>query len=600
MAVIRFIGKCILWVCAGLGALLIVITIGGVLSLRHLAMAPVRMPDHAALTLDLADGVTEQPVRLPFDFGHGLAMPDLLHALQAAAQDNRVDRLILYVGRGNINMAQVQEIRDAIADFKKSGKKVEAFAESFGEGGDGTVHYYLASIADKIVLQPSGDLRLTGFHLETPFLKGAFDRLGIVARMGQRKEFKGAVNTFTQSSMPDPQRQNMQQLADSWLQQVVTDVARDRKLDPQAVKQAIDQAPMSAEDGKKAGLIDVLAYRDAVDHEVDQSADHDKAIDVADYAKTLPAAAKGSPKIATIYGTGPVVLAPSETNPFRGSVTMGADTLREAFDSAIADHVAAIVLRVDSPGGSYTAADTIWRSVNRARAANIPVIVSMSGVAASGGYFVAAPATKIVAEPGTITGSIGVFGGKIVVDGLLKNLSVGVDGISAGAQADIDSAVSDFSPSEWQNLQHSLDVVYADFTGKVASGRHLDPAKTEAIAQGQIWTGSDAKERGLVDALGGWNVALDLAKQEAGLKKDQEVALVEYPSDKQEAGRFLEKLFSSQTSQASISTFLMQDGILQHWARRFGLIDALNGVASTDHQLPELALPPLMVNGVPL
>ncbi|HWU00364.1 MAG TPA: S49 family peptidase, partial [Terriglobales bacterium] len=189
-----------------------------------------------------------------------------------------------------------------------------------------------------------------------------------------------------------------------------------------------------------------------------------------------------------------------------------------------------------------------------------------------------------------------VFGGKIVFDGLLKNLSVGIDGISAGAQADIDSAVRDFSPSEWQNLQHSLDVVYADFTGKVASGRHLDPAKTEAIAQGQIWTGSDAKERGLVDALGGWNVAIDLAKQEAGLKKDQDVALVEYPSDKQETGRFLEKLFS-QTSQGSISTFLMQDGVLQHWARRFGLVDTLSGAASTDHQLPELALPPLMVNG---
>jgi protease-4 len=597
MAVIRFIGKCILWVCAGLGVLLILGTAGSIIALRHVATAPVRMPDHAALTLDLADGVTEQPIHLPFDFGHGVAMPDLVQALHAAAQDKRVDRLVLYVGRGNINMAQVQEIRDAVSDFKKSGKKVEAFAESFGEGGDGTVHYYLASIADKIVLQPSGDLRLIGFHLETPFLKGIFDRIGITARMGQRKEFKGAVNTFTQASMPDPQRQNMQQLADSWLHQVVTDVAHDRKLDPQAVKQAIDQAPMSAEDGKKAGLIDVLAYRDAVDHEEDQTAEHDKSISVTDYVKTMPAAAKGSPKIATIYGTGPVVLAPSDADPFRGSVTMGSDTLREAFDSAIADHVSAIILRVDSPGGSYTAADTIWRSVNRARAANIPVIVSMSGVAASGGYFVAAPATRIVAEPGTITGSIGVFGGKIIIDGLLKNISVGVDGISAGAQADIDSAVKDFSPSEWQNLQHSLDVVYADFTGKVSSGRHLDPAKTEEIAQGQIWTGADAKERGLVDALGGWDVAIDLAKQEAGLKKDQEVALVEYPSNKQEAGRFIEKLFRSEASQSSISAALLQDGLLQQWARRFGLVDALAGKTGTDHQLPELALPPLMLNG---
>lgn len=594
MAVIRFIGKFVLWLCAGLGALLVLALIGGALTLRHLAVTPPPMPDHAALTFDLADGVTEQPTSLPFGLTRSIAMPDLIHGLQAAAQDHRIDKLVLYVGRGNVNIAQVQEIRDAIQDFKKSGKKVEAFAESFGEGGDGTLQYYLASAADKITLQPSGDLRLTGFHLETPFLKGIFDRLGITARMGQRKEFKGAVNTFTQSSMPDPQRQNMQQLVDSWLNQVVADIARDRKLDPQAVLQAIDRAPLSAEDGKQAGLIDVLAYRDAVDGGVGDANSKNHTISLADYAKRVPQPSTGDATIATIYGTGPVVLAQSETDPFRGSVTMGADTLRDAFDDAINDHVSAIILRIDSPGGSYTAADTIWRAVNRARSANIPVIVSMSGVAASGGYFVAAPANKIVAEPGTITGSIGVFGGKIIVDGLLKNVSVGVDGISAGAQADIDSAVTDFSPSEWQNLQHSLDVIYADFTGKVSSGRHLDPAKTEQIAQGQIWTGKDAKDKGLVDALGGWSVALDLAKNEAGIRKDQQVAFVTYPSNKQEAGRFISQLLHRGVMQSSIDL-----GPLQTWATRLGLTSMMAESGSTDHQLPELALPPLMVNGVP-
>jgi len=593
MAVIRFIGKFVLWVCAIVGALLVISLIAGALTLRHFAITPQPMPAHAALTFDLADGVTEQPTSLPFDFNHSIAMPDLIRGLQAAAQDQQIDKLVLYVGRGDINIAHVQEIRDAIQDFKKSGKKVEAFAESFGEGGNGTLQYYLASIADKITLQPSGDLRLTGFHLETPFLKGIFDRLGITARMGQRKEFKGAVNTFTQSSMPDPQRQNMQQLADSWLSQVVADIARDRKLDPQAVRQAIDRAPLSADDGKQAGLIDVLAYRDAVDQGISDARSQDRAISLANYVKRVPTPAKAEGSIAAIYGTGPVVLAQSQADPFRGSVTMGADTLRGAFDDAIADHVSAIILRIDSPGGSYTAADTIWRAVSRARSANIPVIVSMSGVAASGGYFVAAPANKIVAEPGTITGSIGVFGGKIVIDGLLKNLSVGVDGISAGAQADIDSAVKDFSPSEWQNLQHTLDVIYADFTGKVASGRHLDPAKTEQIAQGQIWTGADAKDRGLVDALGGWSVALDLAKQEAGLKKDQQIAIVTYPSNKQQTGRFISQLIHGGSMHSSINL-----GPLQSWATRLGLTSILVEDRSTDHHLPEVVLPPLMVNGV--
>ena len=206
----------------------------------------------------------------------------------------------------------------------------------------------------------------------------------------------------------------------------------------------------------------------------------------------------------------------------------------------------------------------------------------------------AAPATKIVAEPGTITGSIGVFGGKIIVDGLLKNISVGVDGISAGAQADIDSAVTDFSPSEWDNLQHSLDVIYADFTGKVSSGRHLDPAKTEQIAQGQVWTGKDAKDKGLVDALGGWSVAVDLARNEAGIRKDQQVAFVTYPSNKQEAGRFISQLLHRGIMQGSIDL-----GPLQTWATRLGLTSMMAESGSTDHQLPELALPPFMVNGVP-
>ncbi len=592
MSVIKFLGKLVLWLCAGIGALLIVAVVGSGLALRHFAVTPPKMPAHATLTLDLADGVTEQPSSLPFDFNHSLVMPDIVRGLDAAAHDPRVNNVVLYLGRGKLNMAQVQELRDAILAFRKSGKKVEAFAESFGEGGDGTLHYYLASAADKITLQPSGDLRLTGFHLETPFLKGTFDRLGITARMGQRKEFKGAVNTFTQSSMPDPQRQNMQQLADSWLAQVVDGVARDRKLDPQVVKQAIDRAPLSADDGKQLGLVDRLAYRDAIDPDILSNADQGESVSLSTYARHLPRPSQIQGKIATIYGTGPVILAPSEADPFRGSVTMGADTLRDAFDDAIADHVSAIILRIDSPGGSYTAADTIWRAVSRARAANIPVIVSMSGVAASGGYFVAAPANKIVAEPGTITGSIGVFGGKIVVDGLLKNLSVGIGGISAGAQADMDSALRDFSPGEWQNLQHNLDVIYADFTGKVASGRHLDAAKTEQIAQGQIWTGKDAKERGLVDALGGWSVAIDLAKQEAGLKPDENVAMVPYPSDKQQAGRFLSHLIRGGATDGSIAT-----DFLQPWLTRFGFSSDLVNGRGFDHQMPEVAMPPLLVNG---
>ncbi len=590
MSVIRFLGKLVLWLCAGIGGLLVIALLAGGLIVNHFVENPKPIPAHATLTIDLAKGVAEQPSALPFNFGKSVAITDIVRGLDAAAKDSRIEGVVLYLGRGRVNIAQVQEIRDAILAFRKSGKKVQAFAESFGEGGDGTLHYYLASAADKITLQPSGDLRLTGFHLETPFLKGAFDRLGITAQMGQRKEFKGAVNTFTQSSMPEPQRQNMQQLADSWLDQVVTDIARDRKLEPKAVRAAIDRAPLLAADGKSLGLIDDLAYRDAIDQPLEVEPDKDQRISISAYAKQLPAPASDSPTIATIYGLGPVVLAASDGGPFRGSQTMGADTLRAAIDSAIDDHVSAIILRIDSPGGSYVAADTIWRAVSRARAANIPVIVSMSGLAASGGYFVAAPASKIVAEPGTITGSIGVFGGKIVVDGLLKNLSVGIDDISAGTQADMDSAIRPFTTDEWNNLQHSLDAIYADFVGKVATGRRLDPNKAEAVAQGQIWTGKDALDRGLVDALGGWSVAIDLAKKEAGFQPDTAVKLVTYPSEKQEATKLVSQLLESG------ATGSVAAQMLDRWATRLGITSLMTS-DSTQQRLPEVLLPPISVNG---
>lgn len=596
MSVIRFLGKLVLWVCVVAGAFLIIALVAGGLVMRHFVESPKPIPAHATLTLDLSKGVTEQPSAFPFNLGKGLTITDIVRGLDAASRDDRIDGLVVYAGRGEINIAQVQEIRDAILAFRRAGKRVQAFAESFGEGGDGTLHYYLASAADKITLQPSGDLRLTGFHLETPFLKGIFDRIGITARMGQRKEFKGAVNTFTQSSMPDPQRQNMQQLADSWLNELVTDVARDRKLDPKAVRAAIDRAPLTAAEGKSLGLVDDLAYRDAIDQPLRIDPDKDETVELATYAKQIPVPSKDSPAIATIYGTGPVILASSENDPFSGSVTMGADTIRDAIDDAIDDHVSAIILRIDSPGGSYVAADTIWRAVNRARAANIPVIVSMAGLAASGGYFVAAPATKIVAQPGTITGSIGVFGGKVIVGGLLKNLSIGVDGISAGNQADIDSPTQDYSKGEWDNLQHSLDTIYADFVGKVASGRRLDPSKTEAVAQGQIWTGADAKDRGLVDALGGWSVAIELAKEEAGFKRETQVRLVSYPSEQQETAKLVSQFLGGHVMGD------LQPAVLQRWATRLGLTSkGLTDIltqGSSRQQLPEVMMPPFSVNGV--
>jgi protease-4 len=514
----------------------------------RLAAPRVKIPDQAVLTIDLGKGLAKDHVKLPFAPVGRPTVEDIVLGLQQAATDDRVKGAMLKLGRGPLDMAEAQEIRDAVAGFRASKKPVQAFAESFGEGGDGTIHYYVAASADKIYLQPSADVSLMGFMLEQPFMKGALDWLGVQARVSKRKEFKGAPDLFTETAMPAPLRQNLQQLTDSWLAQVVDGVAADRKKDAAAVRAWIDHAPWNAADAKKEGMVDELGYWDQAAEVTYGVAGEDASVDIADYAAQIPEPSGVPPRFAVIRGNGPVTLGDSESNPFGNSTSLGSDTIVQAFSDAIDDRVRAIIFRIDSPGGSYVAADAIWREVARAREHGIPVIASFGSEAASGGYFVAAPATKIVSEPGTITGSIGVFGGKPVLTQLWNNLNVHFDGVQSGAAAATESVNHDYSPEEWARLEKRLDEVYADFTGKVASGRNLAPDKVEQVAKGQVWTGADAKARGLVDELGGLSLAIKLGKQEAKLAEETPVALITYPTPHERWQSLLNEFTSSSAS----------------------------------------------------
>jgi protease-4 len=586
MRALRFLFRLLFVALATLGGIVVALALVALLGWRLLHQLAAPVPDRVLLTLDTADGVAEaEPRNILQRLSQGKALPlrTLVAALDAAGHDDRVRGIMVRVGHGEIGMARIQEIRDALLAFRQRGKLAACFAEDFGEAGDGTLHYYLASACDEVWLQPSGELGLVGFTLETPFLKDALDKLGIVAQMDHREEFKGAVNSLTSSTMPAPQRENMQGLVESWIAQVARGIGEGRRMAAADVRALIDRGPLQANEAVQAKLVDKLGYRDEAETAVENRVGGAEALSLADYARALPEPPGGAPRIALVYGIGPIQPGGDDETPL-GNTIMAADSMRDALAAAIDDPaVKAIVLRIDSPGGSYVAADTIWRQVDRARRQNKPVIVSMGNVAASGGYFVAAPARAIVADPGTLTGSIGVFGGKIVLQGLWQNLGIGWDGVQAGANAGIDSPNRPFSPSGWQHLEATLDRIYADFLGRVASGRKLTPDATRAVAKGQIWTGIDARERGLVDELGGLSTAIRLARGAAGIAAGAPVAIEQFPAPEGGLQLLLQHLAAGGVHVLGL------DGALAGLARWGALLDEIAGASAG----PSLRLPPL-------
>ena len=572
MRLIIFLLKCLVGLCAAIGffAIAAAIALGVFVARSDLAdweSEPEAVPESAVLTLDLAAGVIEVTPDNPLaraSLGEILVLRESVETLAAAAHDPRIKGLIARVGRGEPGLAQVQELRDAIRAFRDEGKFAVAFAETFGEGGNGTLHYYLASSFDEIWLQPSGDLDVTGVGLESPFLREALDDIGVLPRLDQREEYKGAMNTFTDSAMSPPVRENLQRLVDSWLGQIAAGIAEGRGLEAPAVRALIDRAPFKAEEAVAQGLIDKLGYWDQVNEAtLDRSGAGADFIGLNDYARLAEEEAEDSedaPVVALIHGLGPVVLDGSRDDPVFDELAMGSDTVADAISDALDDEeVKAILFRVDSPGGSYVASDTIWREVVRAREQGVPLIVSMGEVAASGGYFVSAAAHKIVAQPGTITGSIGVVSGKFVLSELWDDLGISWDGVRAGRNAGIWSLNRDFTPAQWVKLQKALDAVYDDFTKKVAEGRGLSPEQTLAAAKGQVWTGADALELGLVDSLGGYGEALALARDAAGLEADEPIRLRPFPDPRTPFEAFLESSLGIEES--------LQGGALAAFAR---------------------------------
>ncbi|WP_182881329.1 S49 family peptidase [Microbispora sp. H10949] len=474
------------------------------------------------LELDLTEGLSEGPPADPVTALLSMRKPrlaEVLSGLRRARKDPRVAALIVKIGGNPLGLGTVQELREAVVKLRAAGKPTVAFAETFGEFGAGTVPYYLASAFERVYLQPSGDVGLTGVALEQRFLRDALARAGVEYQLGQRHEYKTAANMFTQNHMTDAHRESATRIAESVTEQITVGIAEARRLTPERVRELIDQGPFIGAEAVEAGLVDGLKYRDEVYAETVEDGAHLQY--VSRYAKSalsgkLPH--PGADTVALVHGTGTIRLGRSGRSPLGGGGAMGSDTVCAALRAARRDDkVKAIVFRVDSPGGSYVASDAIWREVVLARESGKPVIVSMGDLAASGGYFVSMAADVIVAQPGTLTGSIGVFGGKPVVGELLGRLGVVTESVAEGANAGMFSPTTAFSETQWERVNAWLDRIYDDFVGKVADGRGLSRERAHELARGRVWTGADARAAGLADELGGLEDALALARRRAGL-----------------------------------------------------------------------------------
>jgi protease-4 len=479
------------------------------------------------LELDLTDGLAEDPAADPVSALLSMRrtrLDDVLDGLRRARTDDRVRALLVKIGGRKIGLGLVQELRDAVTEFGRSGKLTVAWTETFGDFSAGNLPYYLATAFSRIVMQPSGDLGLTGISVEHVFLRSAMDKLGVGYEVGKRHEYKNAPDQFTEYGFTGPAREANERLATSITGQIVTAIAGRLGIGESEARALIDRGPFFASEALDLGLVDALGYRDEVYAWVRKRAGRDAVLQyIGRYRRSRGLAkrmrALPNPKerfVALIHASGPIGHGRSGRGPM--SATMGSDTVTAALRTAAKDErVKAILLRVNSPGGSYVASDAIWREVVRARGRGKPVVVSMGDVAASGGYFISMAADVIVAQPGTLTGSIGVFMAKPVVRELLDRAGISTDSVAEGAHATMFAPTRPFSEDEWDRVNGWLDRIYADFTGKVAAGRGLTAAQVEEVARGRVWTGADARERGLVDELGGLEIAAGHARSRAGL-----------------------------------------------------------------------------------
>jgi protease-4 len=529
--------KIFLWVAGLLVALALVVVLGAALLLFVFTDDEPDIPDNSVLVLKvegaLPDYVPEDPFASRFLGRDDRSLTRLFSNIKKAKADKRIGAILLELDMTMMGWGKADEIRDTLADFRSSGKPVYAYME-YGTNKE----YYLATACDRIYVAPIGDLFIVGLAADVMSLGGSLDKLGVKADFYQIGKYKTAPEQYTRKEMSEASREVINSLLDEFFGRYVSTIAATRKKSVEDVRALIDNAPLGAWEAKAAGLIDDAKYRDEVEDELKRRLgykDSDKLRKVreSDYRGVSPESVglgKGE-RIALIFASGPIGGGSSDDGSAFSSQSTGSDTVVKALNDARDDKtIKAIVLRVDSPGGTSYASDVIWHAVEKAKAQK-PVVVSMSDVAASGGYYISATASKIIAQPSTITGSIGVYAGKPVIKGFYDWLGINNEYVLRGKQAGMFRETEPFNADERAKFETMLrSFYYDDFLPKVAKGRGKDVEYIDSIAQGRVWTGTQAKERGLVDEFGGMDKAVEVAKGLANIPADQGVRRVVFPA----------------------------------------------------------------------
>ncbi len=491
----------------------------------------------------------------------------LVERLDAAAKDENVAAVVLRIEQLAVGRGKVQELRAAVARVREAGKPVWAVLTSAEPA-----EYLLAAACDRILMPESGMLVLPGVRAEMTFYKGLFDKLGIQVQMLQMGKYKGAAEPYSRSEMSEPLRESLNELVDDNYELLVETVAADRNLKDYEVKTLLDVGLFTAAAARKAKLVDDLAYADQIAQQLQRALKADEIKLDAKYRKKKvetefsgltgmmklfemmmggkPAeSTTAAQKIAIVYAVGPIMEGKSSSDLFGGQ-SLGSATLIEALRTAAEDDkVAAIVLRIDSPGGSAIASDLIWRETVRIEK---PIIASMGDVAGSGGYYIAMGADQILAEPGTITGSIGVVGGKFVLGGLYDKIGLKTEVISRGKNTGVFSSTEAFSEEQQKVMTNMLREVYRQFITKAAKGRKMEVKKLDELAQGRLYTGRMAADVGLIDQLGTLADAIAAAKEAAGIESEEQVDILMLPRPK----TLFEQLFEDPAAMNDARTLL--------------------------------------------
>ncbi len=485
-------------------------------------------PGRVTLEIDLDRGVLRAAPENPLEALRAINAPTitgLSTALREAVADERVAGLVVHIGTCPLSATLVDEVGAAIRTFGEH-KPTVAYAETFGELTSGMFAYRLATAASTIWLQPSGGVVLSGVHVDMVLLRGGLEKIGMDPQFSQRKEYKTAAESYSAAAVSEANREMSSRLADSLVEETVALISERRGLSAETLRGIVDRGPVAAEEARTLGLVDHLGYRDDVYADIRSTWGSDTTLQYASrYIGSIAARAMSrlatKPTVAVVSVRGGIVSGRPVRSPLGGPQAGSEVVLEHLRHARMDDNVKAVVLAVDSPGGSYIASDTIRAGVLELKRAGKPVVATMGDVAASGGYFVAMGATEIVANPSTLTGSIGVFAGKIVNQGLYDKLGLVREDVQSGRLADMFAGNRGFSDDQWAILNSWLDQVYEDFTTKAAADRGMAVDELEPLARGRVWTGSDAKERRLVDHLGGREVAVERACALAGLDREK-------------------------------------------------------------------------------